>query len=133
MVNALPSTPESTPCPIAEALTPPSCLNTIYGLSDSLLLSVSASRINIASPEVPDEICTVPCGLLVPNPNLPSEVIRNLSVGLVSPAVVVKNARSVSAEELDIRNDLISDLAEVVGPPVINCSLEYVLGDVALL
>ena len=79
MVSILPLIPESTPCPIAEALIPPSCLNTIYGLSASLLLSVSASRIKVASPEVPDEICTVPCGSLVPNPNLPAEVIRNFS------------------------------------------------------
>ena len=88
MVNTLPSTPESTPCPIAEALIPPSCLNTIYGLSRSLLLSVSASRIKVASPEVPDEICTVPCGLLVPKPNLPSEVIRNFSASVPLEAVL---------------------------------------------
>ena len=42
-------------------------------------------------------------------------------------------ARFVEAEALDIRNDLISDLADDAGPPVISCSLEYVPAAAELL
>ena len=56
----------------------------MYGLSFSLLLSVSASRIRTQSPDVPDEICNFPAGLSVPIPTLPDESMSNLVLLFVS-------------------------------------------------
>ena len=62
--------------PIEDAATPPSCLNTILGLSSSLLLSVSASIINSQSPDVPDEICNVADGIKLPPPPIATSPLK---------------------------------------------------------
>ena len=70
LVAVCPGLPSRYTAPVTKLL---SCLNSILGLSDSTLLSASASTINSASPTLAvDLICKLPAGELVPIPTFPS-------------------------------------------------------------
>ena len=100
--------PDNKPCPIADTSTPPSCLNLIDGLSLSLLLSLSASMINLASPLVPDETVKV----------LPSKVkFDSPSNVFAVPEPVIT---LLSALLLIVVPDTVVQVAALPEPPLVN-------------
>ena len=88
MNKSFPTPSESKFIPIADAFTPPSCLNISFGFAFSSLLGLSDSIISVVSPVLYK--CKSEIGLSVPIPISPPEVIRSLSVELVLPERVVK-------------------------------------------